>query len=1108
MRFRFSKNLSIYFLFLLLAPCFGQMISPKKGIINLLEYPPRWGFQVRGEKPRYMPPYWYGRYEETGADCYPQMREGDLTPWFLHPPWRGVTGETFAEWELNLPNLKPIKLHLRVALARGALPASDGVIFKILFKNRGQESLVSQIFVRSEEWIRKEIDISQFAGKKIVLKVVVNPGEKWNTTNDWARLGELKLIVGNEEEARKIEEMERLAKRKAIIERYGEKTADMSKFWGINANSPRPSSGFSYSNKISKNHDGSYSFIYEGKDCKLAYIFKPPFSSLENLHIIFNGKEIPQPTFGGGVSLFLKGEVVDWSRKGLKREVAIEEKGGTVREKERWEFKGEEGLIDVEVKIEGKSLILTFSSAEPKVSSINIAVSPQRHLFIPFLYEGLAQVAYVEPVFLSSFCDWWKTKASSIGGDGSSPTYIPKTNGERNPAFEIFYLTVSPYLEEVLPNIPNPPSPYLKELSGRLVLDVWSGKFADDREYLKELEKYGVNSLLVIKHDWQREGYDNAYPTTMPANKALGGDEELRKLCEEAKRIGHRFCVHENYYDYYPNSEAFRKEDVALDPAGNLQKGWFNASVPIQALILKPSKFLHYEKIFSPEIKRRYDVNAGYFDIMPSWNVDYDANAEGAAMISYTHTVNTKAYALLRDTYGGPVVCEGSDFTEAGYYDGGSNYGLNRRQIPMLPIFELLKVHPLMLNHGMGYYERWLIDGYSDPGWYQRVMTEEERDEYRMMTLAFGRIGFLGHQLMYTVPGLLKEYFLTLPIQRSYGAYMPKRILYEIDGKWVSSSGAALLNEMNRMLVEYENGTKLYLNRGKADWKVGDFIIPQYGFLAKGVNLLAYTAKRDNVIADYAEDEWGIFCDARTETYIPTHKRIFPSVSSFKDLGKGRFQISYRWVVEDEPRGEFVSFVHFIAPGANKIAFQQDHSLPTPTSQWKKGMKVEDGPYTIQVPENAEGVYLVYLGLYNENGRVLLGNGKDSFLVGKLEVKRDEGKISLKFHPELPEDITAKYTSRLNKERKIVDFGKVLTDGCLRIEKREEGLLIIPIPMGRECFISLRLNELAKGWEKEKLSLIAYGSDGKELGEVKYELTRDLLSFRTNKEAGFYFLRY
>lgn len=1102
--------------------CFPQPLKVGEGITDLLRTYPRWGYRIKGGEEKYMPPLWYGRYEETGADCYPQAKEGERTPWFLHPPWRNVTGITFMEYQLALPKIKPIALRIQVALSKGALPASDGVVFSLWVVQSRSSSLQSgdllicrgqtkerkekiwEEFCRTEEWQKAEVDLSAYEGKTVTLRLEVSPGEKWNTTNDWARLGELALIVGDPQKAKEVEEEKAREFTKWVLSKYGEETGRVGKWLGVGAKEPSPSSMKGYKNHILKRSDGSYEFQYVGRDCSLSYILRPPFSSPKNIQVKFNGKPLPSPTFLGGVSLFMKDVLCDASTPDLRIETKSKLAGDHLEVEETWRYRGQREQILLKISLKGKSLRLEYASPRPVLYSINIAVPPFSKIFVPFLYEGQAQVGYIQPVFLSAFCDWWRTESSTIGADGASPTYIPKTDGRRNPPREIFYLTVSPFFPEVLPNIPNPPSPFLAELSKRIVLDVWAGKFQDDENFLKELATYGVDSLLVLKHDWQREGYDNAYPTTMPANKELGGDEGLRSLCETAKNLGHRFCIHENYFDYYPNSEAFRKEDVALDPQGNALKGWFNPGVPIQAFLLKPSKFLHYEKIFSPEIKKRYGVNAGYFDIMPNWTVDYDAKAEGAGKISYTLRVNAQAFQFLRDTYGGPVVCEGSDFTCAGYYDGGSNYALNRRQIPLLGDFELLKVHPLMLNHGVGYYERWLIDGYSDPTWYYRVMTEEELDEYRIMTFAFGRIGFIGHQLMTYLPGLLKEYFLTKPVQERYALSLPSKILYEVDGKWVSSSGAVLLGKMDRLFLEYDNGLKLFLNRGKEDWKMEGVFLPQYGFLAKGAGVLAYTAKREGVICDYAEDEAGIFCDARTQTYLPLFKRIYPAISQFKDLGGGNFSLTYQWKIEDSLDGDFVSFVHFIDPQTRNIAFQQDHPLPLPTSQWHKGMVLEDGPHTIKVPEGKEGEFPIYIGLYNTKGeRVVVGNGRDSVNIGKLIVKRD-GEVKIEMLPQFCEDIREKYQSRLNKEGKVVDFGKVATDGCLYIKKEKNGLLIIPIPHGRECFVALKFDQFFKDWQEKRVSIIALNKEKEEVEELEAKIRKGILSFHTAPTAYYY----
>ncbi len=264
--------------------CFPQPLKVGEGITDLLRTYPRWGYRIKGGEEKYMPPLWYGRYEETGADCYPQAKEGERTPWFLHPPWRNVTGITFMEYQLALPKIKPIALRIQVALSKGALPASDGVVFSLwvvqsrstslqsgdLLICRGQtkerKEKIWEEFCRTEEWQKAEVDLSAYEGKTVTLRLEVSPGEKWNTTNDWARLGELALIVGDPQKAKEVEEEKAREFTKWVLSKYGEETGRVGKWLGVGAKEPSPSSMKGYKNHIRERSDGFYEFQYVGRD--------------------------------------------------------------------------------------------------------------------------------------------------------------------------------------------------------------------------------------------------------------------------------------------------------------------------------------------------------------------------------------------------------------------------------------------------------------------------------------------------------------------------------------------------------------------------------------------------------------------------------------------------------------------------------------------------------------------------------------------------------------------------------------------------------------------------------------------------------------------------
>ena len=112
----------------------------------------------------------------------------------------------------------------------------------------------------------------------------------------------------------------------------------------------------------------------------------------------------------------------------------------------------------------------------------------------------------------------------------------------------MIYLTVSDQLAEVLPGTPAVSSPYAASLAGQALLDLWAERsFAEDAELIRALAQQGIPNLIVVRHNWQRCGYDDCYPSVLPANPRWGGDAGLIELSEAAQQAGYRFALHENY---------------------------------------------------------------------------------------------------------------------------------------------------------------------------------------------------------------------------------------------------------------------------------------------------------------------------------------------------------------------------------------------------------------------------------------------------------------------------------------------------------------------------------------------------------------------------------
>jgi hypothetical protein len=284
--------------------------------------------------------------------------------------------------------------------------------------------------------------------------------------------------------------------------------------------------------------------------------------------------------------------------------------------------------------------------------------------------------------------------------------------------------------------------------------------------------------------------------------------------------------------------------------------------------------------------------------------------------------------------------------------------------------------------------------------------------------------------------------------------------------------------------------------------------------VAEGPQTLVYTARRDGVIADYARTADSLYADARTDIYKPWAtgvKKIEPRVKSFKDLGGGKFEITYEWRVDDTLADDLMPFVHFCktpADDAEGIVFQNDHAAPSPTSQWKPGTVVADGPYTIRVPSgDAAATYDIFIGLHGKGGRANLEGvsaGSNRILIGRLKVTRSGGQVE-KIAMAGIDDARAEqaegrkaFLERMNTAGKKVDFGPAATDGAFKVLVRKDGLELLPFPRDRKFQVELALGPLTGRSGIAKAAVVAVDDGGKELGSVPAQVAGDRLKFDTS----------
>jgi hypothetical protein len=1076
---------------------------------------------------------WTGHFHgPTGISYTPFGRQDGKDCLLIHCPWRGGTGITYAEYPLQLPAVKPMRLELAIAMkADVARPdRSDGSQFRVSIRPDGgpQQMLVDEHYALAK-WRPFAFDLSPHAGKRVLLRLEVGPGPKNDASWDYAFFGDPKIVVGDGKPA-------------AVAVSIWPASTDLKRLANrqdLGCCPTGPAAGGARLNWNEASRHGDFQIDWPTDRGRIGYTVATrrdgvsPATGLIDVAAVISagGGAVGTYHLGAGSGVVLTDGKKTWEPDDPEARielVGVRQAGELLQVETKHTVGAVVARVVTEFGVRASSLAVTVRSNDPVISEVrfgSIAAPLRRSIVVPYL--GLGPVWYLPDaqLFGSIVLDWTRSAASHH--DGARASYSARTDGTRSPASTTAYYTLSPRIDEVFCNIPHPPSPFMDDLAGRIMFDVWGGKFRDDAEWFTELATYGVRDAAIIKHVWQRSGYDNALPNHYPANPGLGGDPDMIAYVETTRDLGYRTSLHENYVDFYPNSELYDANDVALEADGKPMKAWFNGGTGIQSFAVKPTAIMKYARMQSPEIHRRYGTNAAYLDVhtcVPPWfHVDHRAGEAGAATFAAVFKAHAELFAFERRTHEGPLFGEGNhQFYWAGLCDGCEAQVDGGENAPWLLDFDLLKVHPRMVNHGMGYLERWLASGYG-AGWHANVPSTLDLDKYRAMELAFGHAGFVAQQVWHHLPYVLREYYLVTPIQQRYVTAKPRTILYDVGGKLLPASAALAAGPLsNHVYVEYDSGLKLWCNGSDGDWVLPTGALCGYGFRAEAEGLLATTnyfptPDGTKLVADYREADEVIYADARAfEPKAPVSLvDVAPGVSAFETTGPRQFKVTYRWQVKEDQAKDRHCFVHFCSQGAGneeQISFQNDHPLSPPSGQWKAGQTITDGPHTVTIPAGLpDGEYKLLIGLFDDSGRAMLpfeSDGHQRYAIGTVTLKGAQVSFAQrKLEPLATDAWRERMAQHTNPKRAMVDFGKVVTNGCVIVRPMHKSWYITIYPREQPFNIRLRMKRLdpnaaGGGWTVQMINV-----NKRSFGQVPVKVFDDgnTMEWETGQKGMYYY---
>ncbi len=632
---------------------------------------------------------------------------------------------------------------------------------------------------------------------------------------------------------------------------------------------------------------GAYLFHYLGDDGSLTYRYQPESGTLSDVTAQWQGRtEVLRPLDGGEV-LFAPATNADAVVPEWRELISCQRDGDAVRATWHCRLGQQSSQVTYTIRLWQKSLVVDVQCQEPNIGEFRLgrvagAVDP-RIVTVPYLTGAEQRPAILvsgtaeQPLFVSALLDHCRSNSSlfwftnQVAPEGTTinggARYLPRTDRKRNRCFERVFLTISPRFEEVLPNIPNPKSPWMHVTGER----VWRAHGATNRqhdyEYWQKVARYGMTKVVITDHEtgWRDGGESFTMRTRAAPGK--GGDESQAEYARKLHALGFRYGIYNNYTDFAPVNGHWDEDYVTRTPDNQWQTAWPRCYNP------KPARAVELESQLAPIIQQKFQLDTAYCDVHTAvrpWSyVDFDARVPGAGTFAATFYAYGEIMLHQKKTWQGPVYSEGNNhWYYCGLTDG--NYGQDQvgqlATSPWLVDFDLRKMHPLCCNFGMGNLGMF----YGNERAAGKTPTERQArlDRFLAATLAFGHTGFLVFEGGFA--NAVQSYYAVQQVHSRYAQQTVESIRYaDHQGRLLDTSQAVASDAFRRcqIVTRYDNGLEVSVNGNTTDdWSLPSAQLPPNGWYVEDTaqhRLTAYSAIVDGHRADYVDSPAYVYANGR-----------------------------------------------------------------------------------------------------------------------------------------------------------------------------------------------------------------------------------------------------
>ena len=975
---------------------------------------------------------WGGFFSETGRYGYNGVPENRRRGFTCHPPYKKGAGEIFCDFTFSIAAGNKCRFSFANALqvVKDGKNPGDGVRMRVLVRDEAAGGDFREVFSRdvtkAGEWVDGSADLSAFAGKKITLRLAVDPGPKMKTGWDGCAWADPVIEVGRafrvmteadwkRMEKAAVEKACRALKRGSSAEKEGEYLlSEGGEKYGAGV---VPGEAGILDGVIAFS-DGRSSVAFRGFECEV---------DGERRVFLDDGMRCAISAEKGTLK-------VAWDMRGVKR---------TPSGSPRFTRLAIGPANAKPVRIYGGFGWVYENPGEIRLDAGGFTLST-RHGGTDF--EGgisVVQAVDVPPVAYET--DSAKNVSRMVSKNDTVFSFVPSAKGAFAAARR--FASTSGYRA----------SPGQARVCGKTCIDHWGADYTVVADRLRALAKYGLGGSLYVHHNWQRWGYDYRLPDVYPPK---GDRAAFDAMVEAARAGGIVFAPHDNFIDYYPDADDFTYDAIIFKPDGRPVEAWYNWSRRARSYRWLPSAVHGKVERNMRQMRAGFRPEALFIDVftasMPPDTYDRHGTFRPAKRSAEEWG---KVFDDCRRHFGvkdAIMVSEAGHDQLVGHIDAGqADHFMPERVVAKgrYTACERVPWHDIVTHGKMTLFGGGLGPRYCQPNWDDagdRELHGYGSDDYFCTTVMGGRSPMtdIGMCTAVKTHWLLGDVCSAL----AHGTF----------------DALDFCGDVHKMHSRFSTG-EAWVNRGEGEWTVRGMTLPQYGFFARargGVE--AGVVLKDGVRCAFSKRPGHLFVDARPRLGPSVPSPFGCEVSGCDTVSPSRLRIKLKWRLAKPIPQDHRPFVHWL-DATGKIVYQTGISdfpqeARSTVGVWEKSY------LPVNVPSKLpDGEYFVRFGFFSDSSRLVIRGNDDGtrrIHAGCITVSRVGGKPTVSWRRNVA---SRDVELGVNAKGVVVDFGGIRSNGAFGFDFPANGdWLVTPVPGLMDFEAEMDLAKLGRGGAKVK----------------------------------------